>query len=241
MNKQFAVIGLSSFGCRALEELILFGVDILIIDKDEEVIERYKDQVSSAFVADVTKIDTITKIIPKTLDAVIIDLGDSIEASILITHYFHELGVKEIIARAETDGHGNILKIVGATMVIFPNKEAVKRVIPMLISPLLMNYVPISMDLTIAEVKVPNQYINKTLIESNLRSKYQMVVIAIKNNNEYKMINPEYLFLEGDIALVAGTEKNISNFLQAPIVPKGNAFANFFKIFISGSKKESKS
>lgn len=237
MNKQFAIIGLDSFGRRALEELIPLGVDILIIDKDEEVIEQYKQDVSSAFVVDVTKIDTITKIIPKTLDAVLIDLGDNMEASILITNYLHELGIKEIIARAETDGHGNILKIVGATMVVFPNKEAVKRIVPLLISPLLLNYLPISKDLTIAEVKVPGDYRNKTLLESNIRSKYELVVIAVKSaEGEYQIINPEYVFNEGDIALVAGNEKHISDFLQTPLVPKSRSFVKFFKKIITGFK-----
>jgi trk system potassium uptake protein TrkA len=154
MMKQFVIIGLDIFGKRALEELIPLEVDILIIDKDKEVIQNYKDKVASAYVADVTQIEIIEKIIPRTIDTAIIDLGDKIEASILVTHYLKQLGVREIVVKAESDQHGNILKIIGATMVIFPNKEAAKKIIPLLVSPLLLNYFPISEELIIAEVKV---------------------------------------------------------------------------------------
>ena len=111
--KQFAIIGLDTFGKRILEELIETGSEILIIDKDRDVIEYYKDKVTSAFIADALNEEIIRKLIPDTIDAAIIDLGDAVEVSILVTNYLKKIGVKEIVAKAESNEHGEILTLVG--------------------------------------------------------------------------------------------------------------------------------
>ncbi|MFN2311072.1 MAG: NAD-binding protein, partial [Spirochaetia bacterium] len=82
MKKQFGLIGLGNFGRRVLEEMLLTDVEILIIDKDEELIEQYKNRVEAAYVADALKEEAISKIVPATIDGVIIDLVDKIEVSI---------------------------------------------------------------------------------------------------------------------------------------------------------------
>ncbi|MBN2533038.1 MAG: TrkA family potassium uptake protein [Spirochaetales bacterium] len=237
--KQCAIIGLDVFGLRALEELIPFGIDILIIDKNEELIQLYKEKVSNAYVIDVTRLESVEKVIPKTIDVAIIDLGDSIEASILIINYLKEIGIKQIVVTADTDQHGKIFEILGATLVVFPQKEAVKRIIPLLISPLLMNYFPISEDLIIAEVKVPVKFYEKTLIQVDLRKNFSLNVIAIKGqeSGKYQNFSPVYQFKEEDIILVAGSEKHISDFIQQPIIPnKSKGFINFIKGFFTHKK-----
>jgi len=117
--KQFALIGISKFGRRVLEELIDTGCEILIVDKDRAVVETYKEQVTSAYIADVLNEETIRKIIPKTIDAAVVDLGDNIEASILVTNYLKKMGIREIIVRAESNEHGEILELVGASQAHF--------------------------------------------------------------------------------------------------------------------------
>ena len=153
--KQFAIIGVGTFGKRMLEELSQIDCEILIVDKDRDVIEHLKDLATSSFIADAMNEVTIQKLVPTTIDAAIVDLGDNREVSILVTNYLKKIGIKNIIAKAETDEHGEVLDLVGANTVVFPNREAAKRITPLLISPLLFNYMPISHGLVIAEVKVP--------------------------------------------------------------------------------------
>ncbi|MBN2534539.1 MAG: TrkA family potassium uptake protein [Spirochaetales bacterium] len=236
--KQFAVIGLSTFGRRALEELVYMDLEILLIDRDQEVIQNYKNQVSNVFVLDVIKLESLKKIIPRTLDVAIIDLGDNIEATFLITNYLRELGIKQIVVKADSDQHGNILKILGATMVVFPDKEAVKRIIPLLTSNLLLNYFPISEELIIAEVKVPGKFMAKTLIEADLRKNYQLNVIAVKSheNDNYHNFSPDYRFGGEDIILVSGNEKSISGFINYPLVQKNKGVINFIRKLLFSRK-----
>ncbi|MBN2440207.1 MAG: TrkA family potassium uptake protein, partial [Spirochaetales bacterium] len=240
LMKQFAIIGLDFFGLRALEELIPFGIDILIIDKNEELIQSYKDKVSNAYVIDVTKIDALKKVLPKTIDVAIVDLGGNVEASILMINYLKELGIRQIVIKAETDQRGKIFELLGATMVVFPHREALKRIIPMLLSPLLMNYFPISEDLIIAEVKVPLKFSGKSLIQVDLRKNHRMNVIAIKDQetNKYQNFSPHYEFKDEDVILVSGSEKDISNFIQHPIKPKSKGLMNFIKGFFQPKKQK---
>ena len=165
--KQYAIIGMSNFGKSMLDELTKIDCEILVIDKDRELVESLKDRVDSAFIADAINEETIQRLIPNTIDAAIVDLGDRIEVSILVTNYLKKMGVKKIIAKAESNEHGEILQIIGADHVVFPNKEAAKRLAPMILSDALFNYFPIGEDLVIAEVRMPDKYADNTIIEAD--------------------------------------------------------------------------
>ncbi|MCD6122029.1 MAG: TrkA family potassium uptake protein [Spirochaetales bacterium] len=241
--KQFAIIGLSRFGQRILEELIDVNCEILIIDKSREIIEIYKDKVASAYVADAINEEIINKLVPQTIDAAVVDLGDKLEVSILVTNYLKKMGIKRIIAKAETDEHAEILRLVGATQIIFPNREAAKRIAPLLISSLLFSYLPISRELVIAEIKVPEELIGKTLIEANLRQKHRLNVVAFRKENEsdYSYFAPDYRLEDDDIFLVAAKETDIESYTGTEVAEGGkqkisNLFKRFFTRFKEGEK-----
>jgi len=213
--KQFAIIGLGAFGQRMLEELLSVTNEIIIIDKDREIIEKYKDKAKAAYITDVINEVALLKIIPPEIDAVIVDLGGKIEVSIMATNYLKKLGVKEIIVKAQTDEHGEVLNMVGATKVIFPDREAAKRITPMLTSSLMFNFMPISENLALAEVRANVDCVGKTLLEANLRKTHGLNVVAMRkmSNDDFYFINdPSYVFCEDDVLLVAGSEEHINRF-----------------------------
>ncbi len=223
--KQFAIIGLGFFGKRMLEELIDTGCEILIVDKDAEVIEHYKDKVAASYIADAISEEVIDRIVPSTIDAAIVDLGDNLEVSILVTNYLKKLGVKRIITKAESDQHSEILDLVGATDIILPNREAARRVAPLLLSSILFRYMPISREFAIAEIQAPERYIGKTLIEANLRQKHGLNVVAMRKTDaeEYAYFLPDYKLQPEDVLLVAGKEDDIGEFakVELPAVKEG--------------------
>ncbi len=153
-----------------IDELADAGCDLLVIDKDREAVDAYKDRVSACYVADAISEEVVTRLVPPGLDAAILDLGSSIEAAILATKYLKKLGVARIVAKVESDQHAEILELVGATDIIRANLEAARRVAPLLLSSMLFSYLPIGKDFVIAEVKVPEEYVGRSLIEANLRA-----------------------------------------------------------------------
>ncbi|MFW5785683.1 MAG: potassium channel family protein, partial [bacterium] len=213
--KQFAIIGLGFLARRVLDELLEYDVEILILDKERDIIEQYQDQVSAAYVADAIREETIERIVPPGIDAAIIDMGKRIEASILVTNYLSKRGVQRVIAAAETDQHGEILQLVGATEVIFPNREAAKRLTLPLVSSTLFNYFPIGGNLAIAEIQPPAEIVNKTLVEAELRRKYGLNVIAVRKEGvgEYQFVAPSYRIDQTDVLLTAGREEDLTKLL----------------------------
>ncbi len=216
MKKKICIIGLSSFGERSLKMLVNMDVELIIVDKNRDVIQNFKDLVSDAYIVDVTNFEAVKKIIPKTLDIAIVDLGKSIEASILIASHLKKMDIPKIVARADTDQHGSILEMVGATKVVYPNQEAVQRIIPILMSDSLLNYIPINEEIIILEVTIPEQHLGRNAVELDLRNRFNINIIAVKNADlgGYKFLNARYRFCREDKALIAGSENDIMKFLN---------------------------
>jgi len=212
---KFAIIGLGAFGIRMLEELRHFTDEIVIIDKDPNLIKKYEGKAIKGFAVNITDEDSLRKSIRQGIDTAIVDLGGKIDLSIMVTTYLKQLGVKEIVVKAETDQHEHVLSIVGATKVIFPDREAAKRVMPMLASTLLLNFMPLSANLALAEVGVNEKYIGMTLLEANLRKELGLNVVAMRKQDSevFEFISdPNYRFAAGDILLLAGSEEHIFTF-----------------------------
>ena len=233
--KQFVIIGLSKFGQRMLEELVDTGCEIILIDKDRQRVDQYKDQVAAVYVADALNEDVLEKLVPRGIDAAIVDPGDLTEVSILVTHYLKKMGIREIIAKADSDEQEEILKLVGATRVVRPNTEAARRIAPFLVSSLVFSYLPISKELVIAEVKVPEQFYGKSLIEIGLRKQYRLNVIAYRklDQEDYAFYSPEYRLQTDDLLLVGGTQEDVARFTQESLPSAGKSLVGLFKKLLS--------
>ncbi|OHD15557.1 MAG: hypothetical protein A2Y38_18135 [Spirochaetes bacterium GWB1_59_5] len=212
--KQFVIIGLGYFGRNVLDELLELGADVLVVDRNREIIDQYKDRRVNAFVIDTLNEVNLRHILPTTVDGVVIDMGEKVETSILTTSYCRKLGIPQIIVKAETREHAEILELVGATRIVFPNREAAKRITPLLVSSVLLNYLPVSGKLIIAEVAVPERFFGHSLLDVNLRKKYGLNLISVKNGDaeEYGLFSPQYEFRPGDVALISGTDELLETF-----------------------------
>ncbi|MDR1400069.1 MAG: TrkA family potassium uptake protein [Treponema sp.] len=232
--KRIAILGLGQFSKSVLTELLELKVEVFIIDKDRQAIDAYKDISAHAAVVDILTIDNLRRILPESTDAVIIDMGSSIEASILATSYCAKLRIKTIIARAETSAHAEILELVGATKVVFPDQEAAKRITPILLSSVLLNYLPVSGKLIIAELPLPDVLLGKTLISSELRRRYGLNLLSIREaDGEFAACEPGYVFKHGDVGLFAGSDEELNRLTSTP--EKGSWHKTnpmqFFKFF----------
>lgn len=211
---KFAIIGLGAFGVRMLEELLRFTDEIVIIDRDPHFIKRYEGKAMQGFAVNITDEESLRKSIPNGIDTAIVDIGKKIELSIMVTKYLKQLGIKEIVVKAETDQHEQLLLMAGATKVIFPDREAAKRVMPMLASTLLLNFMPISADLALAEVSINAHFVGKTLLEAGLRKELGINAVAVRkpDSETFEFIEPSYCFAADDILLLAGSEDHIFSF-----------------------------
>ncbi|MBP7096169.1 MAG: TrkA family potassium uptake protein [Spirochaetia bacterium] len=222
--KQFLVIGLGYFGRNVLDELLELGAEVLVIDRDRELLDRYQGRRISAYAIESLSEASLRRILPGPVDGVVIDMGERVESSILATSYCRKLGIAQIVVKAEDGEHAEILELVGATRIVFPNREAAKRVTPLMLSSALLNYLPVSGKLAIAEIAVPDSFVGRNVLEVGLRKNHGLNLISVKNGDEdYGPFVPEYAFRTGDVALVSGTDAQLEAF--AASAGRGNGRA----------------
>ncbi len=209
MSDYIVVIGLGSFGYYVVRELSEKNYDVIAIDKNSQKIETVKNFATKSIIADCTDKETLINFRVNEAKAVIVAAGPNMEDSILIVHFLKELGVKNIIAKAQSDAHGRILELIGATEVIFPERDSAIRVATRLTKKNLLDYLPLGEDYSIREIAPPEIFIGKTLKELDLRNKYSINIIAIKEIiPEQKVVIPtaDFVIKESDILVVIGTE-----------------------------------
>ncbi|MDC7224808.1 MAG: TrkA family potassium uptake protein [Spirochaetales bacterium] len=226
--KQFAIIGVDTFARSLLEELISVDCEILLIDRNREVIDFYKDDVTEAYVADVMNEETINRLIPTDIDGVIIDLGSNIEAAVLVTNYVKKMGLDNVHIKVNSDRHGEILEIIGADHIIYPDREAARRLTPMLLTTTLFNFVPIGNGLVMAEVSPPDKLIENQ--NNDIRRTFGINIIAFRRaKGEYHFYRREHVFEKDDILLVVGSEEDIVGFTNKELIASPHRFPTLLK------------
>jgi len=209
---KFVVIGLGNFGFNVAIALTELGHQVLVIDSDSKKMEPIEKKVWQSVVGDVSDKGILSKLISKDIDAVIICLGTQAEASTLATLYLKNLGIKKIIVKAMNDDHAQILKLIGATEIVFPEKEVATRVAQRISIPNLVEHIPLTPEYGIVEIAAPDKFVGKSLKELRLRSKYGVHVIAVKNMlfNSCQLIPGADFKIEPDsILIIIGKESDI--------------------------------
>ena len=207
--KSFAIIGLSSFGYYLAKNLSESGHQVMVIDQNEERINRVKSFVDKAVIADATDKTTLTTLALDELDNVVVSLGDQLDASILVTLYLREFNVKKITAKALTEDHGKILDIIGATHVVFPERDEAIRLAKTMESDYILDAITLGNNVGIIEIAPPQQFIGQTLGKLDLRKRYDVSVLVIKEivPEETIMIpTADHMINDTSILLLLGTE-----------------------------------
>ena len=209
--RSFAIIGMSSFGSYLALNLAKEGVEIMAIDLDEEKIEKIKQDVHQAIIADATDRATLEKLSLTELDGVVVSLGQ-IESSVLVTLHLREMKIKRIISKALSEDHGRILKMVGATEVIFPEMDMAIRVARSMSHENILDYVPLAEGYSIVDVAPPQSMLGKTLGQVDLRNKYGLQVIVIKEMVPEKVVlipRADYVIKDSDVLVMMGSDDDL--------------------------------
>ena len=210
--KRVVVIGLGIFGFNIAKDLYENGLEVIAIDKNKEIIQKIKDFSTKAILADGTDKDVIESIGIQPDDVVIISFGEDLAASTLITLHLKELKVKTIIVKAPNEDHKHVLEKVGATEVVIPERAMADKVAKSLISPNVLDYIPLSEDYTISELVPPASFFGKTIGELHMRSKYHIEVIAVREMLPERLTmvpRAEFVIKDSDVLVVIGKEKDI--------------------------------
>ena len=213
--KQFVVIGLGNFGFNVAKDLAKKNNQVLAIDTDQDRIDEIKDYVSDAIIADAKNTKVLDEFITKAVDAVIISIGENMEASILATHYLKERKIKLIIVKAINENHAKILELMGADEVILPEKDIALSLSGRLSSANLLEHIPLTSEFSIVEIAAPEEFIGKTLKQIKLRTRFNLLVIAVKDvlqDKFFLMPEADFKLIPDCLLVIMGRQEDIENF-----------------------------
>lgn len=215
----FIVLGLGRFGTSLAIALKEKKHDVLAVDDDQSVIESIKEEIADAFVADIREKELLAKLGVKDADAVIVAAGE-LESSILCTLNLIDLNVKKIYAKVKSEEHSKVLKALGLddSNLIFPERDSARKLAENLSTKNIMDIIPLEEDYKIAIFALPNSYIGKSLKALDLRKKYQIQVLGIKDilSGKWEMVpSPDVVLKESDELMILGREENIIKFSKS--------------------------
>ena len=210
--KNILIIGIGNFGFYVAKELSKLNTQILAVDNNEENLQKVDEFVSKTLIGNSTDLDFLKTIGINTFDECIVAIGDDFQASLETVLNLKELGAKKITARASMESQEKLLLKIGADLVVYPEKQLAKWTALHCGTSSVYDFMDLDNEYGIYEILVPNEWIGKTLIELDLRKKFNINIVGIKTKNRIQMIlGPNYMFKENENLVIIAKEKDANN------------------------------
>jgi len=206
------VIGLGRFGAATAGQLARLDRDVLAIDDDAALVQKWAERLTHAVQADARSIDALRQLGAQDFAVAVVAVGSSIESSVLITANLVDLGVRQIWAKAVSHAHGTILSRIGAHHVVYPEAEAGERVAH-LVSNRMLDYIQFDDDFAIVKMHAPRSLRGIPLGQSGLRSKHRVTIVGVKSPGEdFTYATAETVLHDDDIVIVSGATGDLERF-----------------------------
>ncbi|MCK8787213.1 TrkA family potassium uptake protein [Roseomonas sp. NAR14] len=206
------VIGLGRFGGAVARSLVRMGHEVLGIDEDPELVQRWADDLTHVVQADTTDADTLRRLGVPEFPHAVVGIGSNLEASVLTVLALSELGIAEIWAKALTVNHGRILERTGAHHVVYPEMAMGERVAH-LVTGKMIDFIEFDDGFAIVKTRAPAEAAGRTLAESALRARYGITIVGVKRRGEdFTYAKPETRVEAGDLLIVSGPTRLVEAF-----------------------------
>ena len=206
------VIGLGRFGAATAGQLQRLDREVLGVDADGGLVQKWADRITHTVQADATSLDALRQVGAGEFSIAVVAIGSSVEASVLTVANLVDLGVPQIWAKAVSQSHGRILARIGANHVIYPEAEAGTRVAH-LVSGRMIDFIEFDDDFGIVKMYPPKPIRGKTLAESNVRKKYGITVVGVKSpGKEFTYATAETAISDHDVIIASGKTRSLDRF-----------------------------
>lgn len=211
-KKKFAVLGLGRFGANAAFALEEMGYEVMGVDIDNAITSALSDKLSQVVSFDIRDAKALEQVNISDFDTVIIS-SKNLEASLMATMLCKEFNIEEIVVKAINERHAEMAKSLGATKIIFSERDMARRTVMHLVSENAIDYIDIDANIKVININAPKAVIGKSLAQSHLRAKYNIVIIVIVSNG-VTMVAPsvDYVIKEGDKLFIIGRAEAITKF-----------------------------
>ena len=208
-QKQYLILGLGRFGSSLAKNLCKLGHEVLAVDRDENLVDDIAPYVTQAVQADATDEAALAALGVRNFDAAIVAIGN-VRDSILISVLCKESGVPCVIAKAVDELHAKVLRKVGVDRVVYPERDMGLRVAKSLVSPNFLEMIELNSEYALVELVCPSTWLNRTLVDANIRRNWGVSVIGIRRGEEF-LVSPgaDMKLLAGDVLLILGKQSDI--------------------------------
>lgn len=209
-HKTIAVIGLGQFGGTVAKMLASMDHEVLGVDIDPEVVQKISPFITHAIVADTTDEEAIKALALSQFDIVIVAIGDNIQGNLMTSMLLKEMNMPYVVSKAENALQGKMLKKMGVDKVIYPEYDVAQRLAQSLTRDHVMDYLQLSKNISLIEIKVPTFLVGANLKDSNLREKYNLNAVGIRRGEDLEVPpNPITILGEDDKLLVIGNNSDL--------------------------------
>lgn len=211
--KSILLIGIGQFGEILGDKLINMGNEVMVVDKDEDIINRIASKYTNAIIANCMNADTLKTLDIPSFDACVVTIADDFQSSLEITSILKDLGAKYVVSKANTDIQRKFLFRVGADEVLYHNRDVAEKLAVKLNSEKVYDYIELDSVYSIFEIAIPEKWAGKTLRETNPRALYGLNILTIKRENGITPSpTPDTVFENGDKMVVFGNTEKILAF-----------------------------
>lgn len=208
--KSFLVIGLGRFGSALAIDLCKQGNEVLALDSNPERVQAIADHVTQAVNGDPRDPEVLKALGARNFDCAVVAFAEDIGDSALITLSLKDLGVPRVVSKANSAVHRKVLEKIGADLVVFPEQEMALRLAHNLTNGDVMNFIDLSAEYSMAERRLPRDWVDKSILDLDIRAKYNLTVIAIRREGAM-IISPDrnFVFQQEDDLVVLGKNEDL--------------------------------
>ena len=214
MASTFLVIGLGRFGTNLALRLMDSGSEVMVIDTDEESVNRLAPHVTQAKIGDCMDEEVLRSLDPASFDFCFVCISDNFQSSLEITSLLKEMGAPMVISKADKDLHARLLLKIGADEVVFPERDMARRTAVRFSVNGALEYVELAPGYAIFELDVPDHWAGQTLIDLDIRKRYNVNIIGRKENGSILPIDTSFVFAADTHIMVAGRPEDVSKMVE---------------------------
>lgn len=208
--KSVLVIGMGRFGRHLAHKMLELGNDVMIVDKNAELVERFSGRYTDSYIGDCTNEDVIKALVANNFDLHFVTIGEDFQSSLVITSLLKQHGAKCVIAKSNQDIQHDLLRKIGADEVVYPEREAAEKLAIRYNQKNIFDYIQLSGEYSICEIPAPTDWVNKTIIALDVRRRFNINIIAIKQGDILQPTpGPDYVFKNDDHIVIIGKSDDI--------------------------------
>lgn len=208
--KSVLIIGMGHMGRHLASKLQALGNEVMIVDKNPDVITALSDRFTDSNICDCTNESIIEALGVDNFDICFVTIGEDFQASLVVTSLLKQYGARMIVSKAKQKIQADLLRKIGADEIVWPEKEIAEKLAVRYNADNIFDYIPLTAEYSIYELPVPAAWVGQSLTELNVRRKYQVTIIAVKHDTALDPnVGPDYRFVQGDHVILVGQSDRV--------------------------------